>query len=172
MKMLVFLHGTIIMHKSAVGKTREFRVRQSLEREESVLDYETYVPIGNAVAKLNRWKKQGAEIIYLSSHEPEGDVEKDRAVLRKFNFPEGRVLFRRKGKTYKDIVEEVIPDVLIEDDCESIGGEREMAITFVRPEIKQQITSVVVKEFQGIDQLPDDIHSLQTWKILNNGYKP
>lgn len=153
------------MHKSAAGKTQEERVRQSSEREESVLDYESYIPVDNALAKLNSWKEQGAEIVYVSSHEPEEDVEKDKAVLSNFGFPQGRVFFRRKGERYKDIIEEIIPDVLVEDDCESIGGEKEMAITFVRPEIKQKVTSVVVKEFQGIDQLPDDIHSLRTWKI-------
>ncbi len=157
MKILIFLHGTIIMHRSAVGKTREERVKQSLEQEESVLDYGSYVPVGNAVEKLNRWKQQGVEIIYLSSHESEIDTNNNRLVLEKFNFPEGQVLYRKNGETYKDIAERIIPDVLIEDDCESIGGEKEMTITFVSPDIKKRIKSIVVKEFQGIDHLPDDI---------------
>lgn len=161
MKILIFLHGTTIMHKSAAGKTREERVEQSLEREESVLDYESYVPVGDAVEKLNSWRRQGAEIIYLSSHESEADVEKDKLVLRKYKFPEGEVLFRNDGESYKDIAEKVVPNILIEDDCESIGGENEMTITFVRPDIKRRIKSIVVKEFQGIDHLPDDINSLR-----------
>ena len=161
MKILIFLHGTTIMHRNAVGKKREERVKQSLEREESVLDYESYVPIGNAVEKLNHWKRQGVEIIYLSSHEAEDDMEKDRSVLRKYNFPEGRVLYRKGGESYKDIAEKIIPDILIEDDCESIGGEGEMTITSIRPDIKQRIKSIVVKEFQGIDHLSDDVKSLR-----------
>jgi len=162
MKILIFLHGTTIMHKNAAGKTREERVLQSTEREESVLDYESYIPVGNAVEKLNNWKRQGAEIIYLSSHELEVDVEKDKSVLKKYDFPEGEVLFRKDGESYKDIAEKVVPDILIEDDCESIGGEKEMTITYVEPEVKQKIKSIVVKEFQGIDHLPDDIDSLRT----------
>lgn len=149
------------MHRNAAGKTREERVKQSLEREESVLDYESYIPVGNAVEKLNNWKWQGAEIIYLSSHETKDDVEKDKSVLQRYNFPEGQVLYRKGGESYKDIAEKIIPDVLIEDDCESIGGEKEMTITFVKPEIKWQIKSIVVKEFEGIDHLPDDIKSLR-----------
>lgn len=164
MKIGVFLHGTIIMHKSAVGKTRAERVRQSSEREESVLDYGSYVPVGHAVTKLNRWKEQGSEIVYVSSHEREKDVEKDTAVLKMFHFPGGRVFFRRNSQTYKGIIERIVSDVLIEDDCESIGGEKEMAIAFVKPEIKQKVTSIIVKEFEGVDQLPDDIHLLRTWK--------
>ncbi len=148
------------MHRNAAGKTREERVKQSLEREESVLDYASYIPIGSAVKKLNSWKRQGVEIIYLSSHESEADVEKDKSVLRKYDFPEGQVLYRKNGESYKDITEKIIPDILIEDDCESIGGEKEMTITFVKPDIKEKIKSVVVKEFQGIDHLPDDIKSL------------
>lgn len=161
MKILVFLHGTTIMHRNATRKTREERVQQSMEREESVLDYRSYIPIGNAVEKLNNWKRQGAEIIYLSSHEFGIDVEKDKSVLKKYNFPNGIVLFRENGESYKDIAEKVAPDILIEDNCESIGGEKEMTITYVKPEIKQRIKSIVVKEFQGIDHLSDDINSLR-----------
>lgn len=164
MKILIFLHGTTIMHRNAVGKTREERVRQSLDREESVLDYESYVPVGNAAERLNNWKRQGAEIIYLSSHESEIDVEKDKSVLKRHGFPDGEVLFRENGESYKDIAEKVVPDILIEDDCESMGEEKEMTITFVRPEIKQRIRSIVVKEFQGIDHLPNDINFLWTQK--------
>ncbi|MFH1564921.1 MAG: hypothetical protein ABIC82_03665 [bacterium] len=63
-----------------------------MNREESVLDYDSYVPIDKAVEKLNCWKRQGAEIIYLSSHELEADAEKDKEVLKKYNFPEGNIL--------------------------------------------------------------------------------
>ena len=73
-------------------------------------------------------------------------------------------MFRRDGESYKDIAERIIPDILIEDDCESIGGEKEMTITFVIPEIRQRIKSIVVKEFQGIDYLPDDVKFLRTWE--------
>lgn len=161
MKILIFLHGTIIMHRNAARKSREERVKQSIEREESVLNYGSYIPIGNALEKLKNWKRQGAEIIYLSSHESEEDMKKDKSVLQRYNFPEGEVLYRKDGESYKGLAEKIIPDVLIEDDCESIGGEKEMTITFVRPDIKRRTKSVVVKEFQGIDHLPDDIKSLR-----------
>ncbi len=68
-------------------------------------------------------------------------------------------------ETYKDIAERVIPDILIEDDCESIGGEKEMTITFVKPEIKQKIKSIIVKEFSGIDHLPDKLQELSSFKV-------
>ncbi len=157
MKILVFLHGTLIMHKNGEGKTREERVRQVLDKDLSVLDYISYVPVGNAVEKLKSWQTQGAEILYLSSHETAEDVEKDKSVLEKYEFPKGQIFYRQNGESYKDIAEKITPDVLIEDDCESIGGTKEMTITFVRPEIKKMIKSVVVKEFSGIDHLPDSI---------------
>jgi len=68
MKILIFLHGTVIMHESAEGKTREERVRQVLNSDSSVHDYISYIPVDNAVEKLKSWQSQGAEIIYLSSH--------------------------------------------------------------------------------------------------------
>jgi hypothetical protein len=145
------------MHQGGIGKIREERVVQSLNQEESVWDFDSYVPIGNAVAKLTSWEQQGLEIIYLSSHESEIDVEKDKMVLEKFSFPVGQILYRRNEEKYKDIVERIVPDVLIEDDCESIGGADEMTITHVDPEIKKKIRSIVVKEFGGIDNLPDKL---------------
>lgn len=160
MKILIFLHGTLIMHKSANGKTREERVEQVLHNDPSVHDYISYIPVGNAVEKLKSWQKQGAEILYLSSHETAEDVEKDKSVLEKYNFPNGKIFFRQNLESYKDVAEKVMPDVLIEDDCESIGGEKEMTFTFVKPEIKRKIKSIVVKEFGGVDHLSNNLEKL------------
>lgn len=67
---------------------------------------------------------------------------------------------RRDKESYNDIAETLMPDVLVEDDCESIGGAEQMTITWVRPDIKNRIKSIVVKENGGIDHLPDNISSL------------
>src|SRR3989344_8879071 len=160
MKILVFLHGTLIMHKSAEGKPREERVRQVESKDPSVLDYASYIPVGNVVEKLKSWQNQCAEILYLSSHETAEDVEKDKLVLEKYDFPKGQIFYRQNGESYKDIAEKIIPTVLIEDDCESIGGEKEMTITFVKPEIKQKIKSIIIKEFGGIENLPNNLDDL------------
>ncbi|MBU2082034.1 hypothetical protein KKH14_01255 [Patescibacteria group bacterium] len=162
MKILIFLQGTIIMHKSAEGKTHEEQVSQSSNKDPSTDDYISYIPVGDAVKKLKSWHTQGAEILYLSAHENDGDIETDKLVLRKYDFPEGQIFFRHNGESYKDITERIIPDILIEDDCESIGGEKEMTITYVKPEVKQKIRSIVVKEFGGIDNLPGDLNDLLT----------
>ena len=160
MKILVFLHGTIIMHEGADGKTREERVRQVIDGETSVRDYASYIPVGDAVQKLKSWESQGAEILYLSSHKEMTGIGEDRSVLEKYDFPQGKIFYRREDKSYGDIAERIIPDVLIEDDCESIGGEREMTIASVNPEIKERIKSIIVPEFGGIDHLPEKIGNL------------
>lgn len=160
MKILIFLHGTVIMHESAEGKTRGERVMQVLNSDPSVHDYISYIPVGNAVEKLKSWQSQGAEILYLSSHETAENVGKDKSVLENYGFPKGQVFYRQNGESYKDIAEKIIPDVLIEDDCESIGGEKEMTITFVKPEIREKIKSIVIKEFSGIDDLPNNLEDL------------
>ena len=126
MKILVFLHGTVIMHRNGVGRTRDERVRQVKNHDASVDDFETHVPVGRAVEKLQGWSDQGAEIVYLSPHEETTNVKKDESVLNRYGFPPGPIIFRQRGETYQDIVERVLPDLLIEDDCESIGGEAEM----------------------------------------------
>ncbi|TSC56936.1 MAG: Uncharacterized protein Greene071421_446 [Parcubacteria group bacterium Greene0714_21] len=171
MKILVFLQGTLIMHKNAVGKTREEIIEQVKAQGESVRDFSSYVPIGNAVDKLKKWTKQGAEIFYLSAltedKKARGDeiigkegIKVDQEILNRYGFPKGEIYHRQKGESYAQIAEKIVPDILIEDDCESIGGEKAMTITFVRPEIKKMIKSVVVKEFSGVDHLPDNIKDL------------
>ena len=158
MKILIFTEGTIIMHKNARGHTREEIVRQIEENEKSTYEYKSYIPIGSAAKKLQIWKKQDAEILYLTSRKKLGEIEDIRKVLKKNDFPEGELLFRQNNKEYKDIAERIIPDVLIEDDCESVGGINEMTITHVKPETKVKIKSIPIKEFGGIDHLPDEIN--------------
>lgn len=163
MKILIFLHGTTIMHKNAVGRTRKERVKQVLDQDESIHDYASYVPIGDAPKKLQTWKSQGAEILYLSSHSLAQNIESDRLVLKKHGFPEGQLLFRQTGEEYGDIAERIMPDIVIEDDCESIGGEKEMVYPHIRQEPKSKIKSIVVKEFGGIDHLPNKISALENY---------
>jgi hypothetical protein len=160
MRILIFTEGTIIMHKNAVGHTRDEIVKQVEQKEKSVHDYKSYVPVGNAVKKLQNWKNDGTEILYLTSRRKPNEIQQIQDVLKKFNFPDGQLLFRQKNEEYKDVAERIIPDVLIEDDCESIGGIDEMTITHVKPEIKNIIKSIPIKEFGGIDHLPDKISAL------------
>jgi hypothetical protein len=162
MKVAVFLHGTTIMHRSAVGRPREERVQQVQRAEASVRDFASYVPIGDVAHKLRTWSKQGANLIYLSSHKRPENVELDQVVLTTYEFPAGQVVFRSPGESYQDMAERVLPDVLIEDDCESIGGEQEMIFPHLRPDIQERIIFIVVKEFEGIDHLPDDLIALES----------
>jgi hypothetical protein len=161
MKLLIFLHGTTIMHRSAAGRTRAERVQQVRDKETSVRDFAAYIPVGDAANKLRRWNEQGAEIVYLSSHQRQDDVDKDQTVLRAYDFPAGQVVFRQGGERYQDLAERVRPDVLIEDDCESIGGAAQMVYPRLQAAIQASMTSITVKEFEGIDHLPDDLATLQ-----------
>lgn len=171
-KILVFLQGTVLMHKNAEGKAREEIVRQVKEEEGSVKGYRFYIPIGNAVEKLQKWEDQGAEICYLSALTDSGkartdeivakeDIEADKVALEKHGFPNGEIYHRKSGEEYKDVIERMnpLPDVIIEDDCESIGRE-EMTWPSLKPELRKRIKSIVVKEFGGIDHLPDDVPEL------------
>lgn len=120
----------------------------------------TYVPIGACANKIQLWENQGAEIIYLTSRKKLKKVKGIAALLGKYHFCGTRLYYREGKQSYKDIVEEVTPDILIEDDCSSIGGTDQMCITHVKPEIKCRIQSVVTKEFMGIDHVPDKLENL------------
>ena len=160
MKILIFTEGTILMHRSAAGLTRDAIMKQVQNPTQDIYDFASYIPIGNSVLKLNNWANAGAEIIYLTSRKKPAEVEAIRNVLNMYGFPQGRLLFRHGKQAYKDITEDVVPDVLVEDDCASIGGSEQMTITNVEPTIKNRIKSLVVKEFGGVDLLPDKIESL------------
>lgn len=159
-KILVFTEGTIITHASAAGRAREEIVRQVQEGQVTVSDYASCIPVGRAPNKLQAWKRQDVEIAYLTSRTVPNQIEDIQKVLKRYNFPEGELFFRRAGEQYKDVAERVRPDLLIEDDCESIGGEMEMTYPHIEPELKVKIKSIVVREFGGIDHLPDKISDL------------
>lgn len=161
MRILVFTEGTLIMHKSAAGLQRGQIVKQVIEgKDPSLHDWKSYIPVGNGSYKLGLWKKQGAEIVYLTSRTEPADVKAISQILKKHKFPAGQLLHRKDRQQYKDVAEKIAPDIIIEDDCESIGGENRMTYTHIRPELKKRITLVKVKEFGGIDHLPDNIHVL------------
>jgi len=170
---MVFLHGTLIAHKNSAGKSRQEIIQQVVEQEESVRDFENYIPIGNAPRKLRSWVSQGAEICYLSAltenKKARGDeivgkegLKADEIVLERYGFPKGEIFHRNSAESYGDVIERMFPppDILIEDDCESIGGEPEMTYPNLKSELKQKIKSIVVKEFEGIDNLPEDLSLL------------
>lgn len=159
---MVFLHGTVIMHSAAAGRTRADRVAQVRGDDPTIRDYAGYIPVGGAVAKLRRWHEAGATIDYLSSHRTAADVDADKLVLRDHGFPAGHVFSRQPGQSYGDVVAREVPDVLIEDDCESIGA-RHIAYPQIPAPVRGRIASVVVPEFAGIDHLPDNPGELLAW---------
>ena len=143
------------MHQSDVGLMREDIVRKVRDKEKTVRDFVHYVPIGNAVGKIKKWTNQGVQIIYMTSRKTQKEVNDIQNVLDQNGFPKRLLEYRKKNEEYKDVAERVAPDILVEDDCESIGGEVEMTYPHIKDELKAKIRSVVVKEFSGIDNLPD-----------------
>lgn len=160
MRILVFLHGTTIMQAAGIGHTRAERVRQVVDHDPTVRDFASYVPIGRAADKLTGWFDAGAQIVYLSSHRDEEGVEADASVLERHGFPPGPVAFRAPHESYTEVVARVAPDLLIEDDCESIGGAPEMTYPNLPSRLQAMVHSIVVAEFGGIDSLPDEASQL------------
>jgi hypothetical protein len=164
MKILVFTEGTIFTHQNWLGLSREEIVNRVKDGERP--GYLGTIPIGKAARKLQMWKMAGAEIIYLTSCRESTEIIEVRDVLQKYGFPTGELYYRKTGEEYKDVAERVLPDIIVEDDCESIGGEVEMTYPNLRPEIKDKIKPIIVKEFAGIDHLPETISDL-----VNDGGK-
>ena len=126
----------------------------------SLYKHKAYIPIGNSVRITKLWQEQGANIIYCTSRRKrQADII--AALLKRYEFSGSFLVSREPKEKYKEIVEMLQPDILIEDDCKSIGGAWQMCITNVRPDIKKKIISIVVPEFAGIDNLPIDWTELQ-----------
>ncbi len=143
MKILVFTEGTIIREEKDV-------------KGRMVGGWK----IAEAPKKLATWQAQGAQIVYLTSRRRELEIEAVRRVLSQNGFPGGELFYRREREEYKDVAERLMPDMIVEDDCEGIGGEVQMTYPHIRPDLKSRIKSVVVKEFGGIDHLPDSLTEL------------
>lgn len=151
------------MHGEGLGVTREELVRQSRERTASVFDLASYVPIGQALPKPWHWQAQGPRIAYLGPSRKPENMAKNEQLLWHLGFPPGTLHHRGPDETYAMVVERVGSDVLIEDDCESIGGAAEMATPHLSPEARTHFKATVVPEFGGIDRLPDDPAQLLSW---------
>lgn len=141
---MIFVEGTILKPKSWL----------------SLYNHKAYVPIGNSVKIIKSWHQQGANIIYCTSRKKKS-ADDIANLLKCYGFVGTFLAVRERRESYKDIVEGLLPDILIEDDCKSIGGEWQMCITKVKPEIRKNIIAVAVPEFKGIDHLPTDIKILQ-----------
>lgn len=144
---------------SALGRLNK-RMKILVFTEGTTINGRLHIPRGNAPAKLHTWRRQGAEIAYLTSRTKPDEIEAVRHVLEENDFPRGELFYRGEGEEYKNVAERVMPDLLIEDDCASIGGEVEMTWPHIKPELKAKIKSIVVKEGGGIDHLPDNLAEL------------
>jgi hypothetical protein len=162
MKVGVFLHGTAIMHAAAAGVERDERVRQVRRRDPSVLEFASYVPTPGTAGKLAAWERHGAALVYLSSHRRSDDIRADEAVIRRYRFPAGPVHGRHEDEDYGALVERLGLDVLVEDDCDSIGGAAKTCAAQLSLAVSQSVRCLVLPEFGGLAGLPDDPAKLLT----------
>ena len=140
---LIFVEGTIL-------KPRKWW---------TLYNHKSYIPIGDAVSKTKLWKEKGANIVYCTSRKGKS-AQTILNLLKEYGFSGSYLMAREKGEKYKDIVEKLSPQILVEDDCKSIGGAWQMCITKVNPDLRERITSLVVPEFIGIDHLSDTLDEL------------
>ena len=149
---MIFTEGTVLRPKNAL----------------QFFNVASYIPIKNSVNIIKSWVEQSAEIVYCTSRKNLKEVNEVKDIFMKYNFMGSRLYYREKDQEYKDLVELVLPHILIEDDCRSIGGKNQMCITHVDAAVKDKIKSIPVREFEGIDDLPLSLTDLLIW---NKVYK-
>lgn len=146
---MIFTEGTVLGHKRIID----------------MFSHKKYHPIKNCVEKIKKWEEQGAHIVYLTSTRKMNSVKSIQNILLSHGFPGSFLYYRTRNDKYRDIAEALMPNILIEDNCKSIGGAWQMVITYVNQEIKNKIHSIVVEEFHGIDSLPDNLTDLMKYKM-------
>lgn len=92
-----------------------------------------YKPIKNAVKTVNALYDKGHEI-YLCSYVRKNRCDFIKSIIDFFGMRYTEIVCRDKGEKYRKIVERLRPDILIDDDCKSIGGLKECCITDVEEE--------------------------------------
>lgn len=135
-KIMIFIEGTIFYTKPILFLFTKYG----------------YKPIGNAVAITNALYDKGYDI-YLCSYVRKKRHAFIKTIIDFYGIKYTEILCRDKDEQYSDIVERLKPDILIEDDCRSIGGQKECCITKVNDELKSNIQSIIVPEFEGIDDI-------------------
>ena len=73
--------------------------------------------------------------------------------LDELGFTGSMVGYRQKNQDYATLIKEELPDILIEDNCLSVGGEQNMCYNLLSDELKKEIKHIVVEEFKGIDDV-------------------
>jgi hypothetical protein len=135
MRILVFTEGIIVDDRERDGEWRM---------------------VGDAARKLQAWARNGATIVYMSSKREKETLEKVRRTLRDGGAPSGELFFRSDTEDYGQTAERARPDIIVEDDCKSIGGVAQMTYPKLKNELRRKVKQVVVPEFEGVDLLPDD----------------
>jgi hypothetical protein len=141
MKILVFTEGTCLK-PSDPDKPKQ---------------YASYCGTTSAAKKVRAWNDAGVEIHYLTSRIDKTEIAAIRDVLKRSGFVDGPLHARADGESYVKVVERLDPDILVEDDCKSIGVDQIIGIQ-LNPAIG--ILSVVVPEFGGLEHLPDNPYEL------------
>jgi hypothetical protein len=156
LKLVVFLQGTTLIESALLGKTREESVKKSRDWAVRGGWLGELVPIGESSKKVRAWSSHGTDLYYLTASRKQENIAKCETALKKWSFPNGVLLHRNPNENYGDIIPEIRPDLIVEDDCESLGGTKEMVYPNLPESVRRSIASVVVREFEGIDHLPDD----------------
>ena len=171
------IEAAFILGKSLNISSKPDKAKQTYDdikkftAETSYENYGTALSIlGNAqlISKINTDKSIELleEALRLFQLEEQPSMACIATTYNTFNicyFLKGEIFFRQSDESYVDIVERIIPNLLVEDDCESIGGEKEMVYPHLKPEVLIRIKSIVVKEFGGIDHLPNEISDLMNY---------
>jgi hypothetical protein len=160
-RILVFLHGTAIMHPTAVGRLRG-RARPPVPAARlGSAGLRRLCPHRGGCGEVRSWQHHGAIICYVSSQASAPGADLDRAMLGRHGFPTGTVYFRQPGEDYASVARR----------GSRCGGRRRLREhRRLQPHHRSKLCGdprsrrgcIIVPEFGGLAHLPGDPAQLAT----------
>lgn len=125
--------------------------------ENNVLTPEDLGPVTGAANKLQNWISNGVEVEFITGIHKFLDLKKVDEAIQKLGVSHPIIHARAEGEKYIDIVREVKPNILLENETNS--GEEKKVSDKLKPEDK--VSCILLTSEKGLDSLPVDLDELK-----------
>ncbi len=120
--------------------------------ENNVLNSNNFEPIEGAKEKIQEWMGLGAQVEFITGIYKFLDLKNLTDEIKKLDISEPKIHAKQEGEKYLDIIDQVSPDILIENEFNS--GEEKLCKDRIKPETK--IACIVLRSGQSLKNLAVD----------------
>ena len=125
--------------------------------ENNVLNSDDLSPVTGVASKVQGWISNGAEVEFVTGIHKFLDLKKVDEAIQKLGVSHPKIHARAEGEKYINIVREVKPNILLENETNS--GEEKKVADRLKPEDK--VNCIFLTGEKGVDSLPVDKDALR-----------